>query len=99
MLRPLRKLPIPTRDLGRLQGRDVASAEGDPAARRGQKLGEQVENGRLARTVRPDQGMNRALVDGKRHIVHGDEAAKFHGKPRGTQDGLGTDRHEDANLA
>ncbi len=62
------------------QAGDVAPVVGDRAAGRLQELGQQVEAGGLAGAVRPDQRVDRALLDLQRHVVDGDEALELLGE-------------------
>ena len=50
--------------------------ESDPAVRRPVNAGDQVEDGRLPRTIRPDEPDDLALLDAEGEIVDGPEAAE-----------------------
>ncbi|MGX1044297.1 hypothetical protein AB7M41_004003 [Bradyrhizobium diazoefficiens] len=60
----------------RREARDLVPGEQDRPGGRRQRAGEHVEDRALARTVGTDQAEDLALVDPKRHVVHGGEAAK-----------------------
>ena len=65
---------------------DVLAVEPDAARGGRQKVGEQVETGRLARTVGPDQRMDGMAPDLQVDVLDGDEALEFLGQPLGFQD-------------
>jgi hypothetical protein len=50
-------------------------------ARGGEEFGDQIEAGRLAGPIRPDQRMDRSAPDFQVHIVNGDEAFELFGEP------------------
>ena len=56
-------------DAVRRRSRDVAPVEDDPARRRRMLAGQQVEERGLSRPVRPDHGVQRALLDLERDRV------------------------------
>jgi len=60
--------------------------EPDRAARRRQKRGQQIEAGRLAGAVRPDQRVDLAGLDAQIDVIDGDEAAEFTGQSISLQD-------------
>src|SRR5690349_25126760 len=65
------------RDRRRTRPGDLAAVEEDLAARRRQEMREQVEAGRLAGAVRPDQRVNGPAADREIHVVDGDEALEL----------------------
>ena len=67
---------------------DVLAVELDAARGGRQKLGEQVETGRLARAVGPDQRMDSMAPDLQVDVLDGDEALEFLGQPLGFQNCL-----------
>jgi len=73
-------------DVGRFFPGDIEAVERDVTARRGEKLGQQVENSRLAGSVGSDQGMNMAPFDTQVYIAHGNKAAKLLGEVFGFKD-------------
>src|SRR3954447_12723446 len=56
--------------------RDVLPVEPDAAGGRGQKSTDQVEEGRFARAIGPDDRAQFAVLDGHRHAADGDQAAE-----------------------
>jgi hypothetical protein len=68
------------RDVSRLQRSDVAAIEHDAPARRCEELREEVEAGRLAGAIRPDQSVNAAALDAQIHRSHRDETGEFLGQ-------------------
>src|SRR5690606_2721572 len=56
---------------------DVLALERDRAGRRLQEFRQQVEDGGLARAVRPDQRVDRAVMDVEIDILDRDEARKI----------------------
>src|SRR5947209_12402934 len=80
------------RDFGRRQAGDVLTVEGDTAARRLKKLGEQVEAGGLAGAVRTDQRMDGAARHAQGHAVHRHEAGELLGQILGFEDDVSTHR-------
>ncbi len=69
-----------TRHIRGLHRRDVTAVVGDRAARRAEKLGQQVEASRLARTVGADQRVNGPAPDSQIDIIHRNEAGEFLGQ-------------------
>ena len=65
------------RDLRRLLGRDVVVVVEDLAGGRDEELGEQVEDGRLARAVRADQRVDVAALDLQVHVIDRAESLEF----------------------
>ena len=53
----------------------------DAAARRGQKLRQQVKERGFAGAVGPDERMNVPALDLEVHVVDGDESLEFLGQP------------------
>ena len=72
-------MPMPSRAIA-IGSRpvDVAAAEQDPARRRPELAGQALEEGALARAVRPDQAAQLALAQGEVDMVDGDDAAEAH---------------------
>jgi hypothetical protein len=63
----------------RRQPCDLGAIEQDRAAARRKRAGEHVEDRAFARSVRPDQAKDLALIDAERYVVDGGEAAEpFH---------------------
>src|SRR5271169_421804 len=60
--------------------RDVAAVEADAAGRRLVDAGDQVEERRLASTIRPNHGMNGASLDREAEFVDGAYAAELAGE-------------------
>src|SRR5690242_8529208 len=69
------------RDRRRRAAGDVAALEVDLARRRRQEMGQQVEARRLARTVRPDQGMNGVAPYAEIDVFDRDEAPELLRQP------------------
>jgi hypothetical protein len=67
------------RDLGRRLGGDIGAFVSDAPPGRLQKLGQQVETGRFAGTVRPDERMNGAALDPQIDAVDGDKSCELLG--------------------
>src|SRR5207249_10077037 len=74
------------RDGGGLAARDVATVEADAPRRRRQEVREEVEAGRLAGPVGPDQRVDRASPHAEADVPHGHEAAELLGEPLGLED-------------
>src|SRR3954468_19476827 len=68
------------RDAGRRRAGDLAAIEEDLASGRLQKMGQQVEAGRLPGAVGPDQRVDRAAPDLEGNAVDGDEALELLGE-------------------
>src|SRR3974390_657630 len=68
------------RHFRRRQRRYVAAVVDDAAARRAQELGEHVEAGGLAGSVRADQGMDAATADAQRDAVDRDKPSELLGQ-------------------
>src|SRR5439155_13455329 len=64
------------RDLMRTQSGGVNAEEHDPTARRHEETGQKVEEARLARAVRPNQGVDPPLAQSQVHAVHRFEAGE-----------------------
>ena len=69
------------------QARDVAAVEQDLAGARGELSGDQVEVGRLAGAVRPDDRGQFAGAEGAAHRIDGDMAAEADGEIAGFEGG------------
>src|SRR5205085_11100382 len=69
------------RDLVRRHARDVLVAEDEPPAVRIVDPRDQVEDGRLARAVRPDDREDLPLLDGEGDAVDGADAAEVDDEP------------------
>ena len=67
-------------DVGRRHSRDVASPEEYGAGGRLQELRDQVEAGRLAGAVGPDQRVDGPAPDLKVHVIDGRKASELLGK-------------------
>src|ERR1700724_642553 len=63
-------------DLVRLEAGDVAALEEHAATVRGQQAGYQIEEGRLAGAVRPDDGMQAPAGEVEAQIVDGGQPAE-----------------------
>ncbi len=74
------------RDVGRFQRGDVAALIDDAPARRIEELGEQIEAGRFAGAVRPDQGMDRPALDAQINIPDRRKAGEFLRQALGDED-------------
>jgi hypothetical protein len=72
---------------GSLRG-DVPALVDDAAARGDQELGQQVEDGRLARPVGPDQRMDAAPAHAQVHVVDGNEALELLDQPACLEDAV-----------
>src|SRR6266849_5459704 len=73
-------------DLGGLEGGDVAAVVDDLPSAGVEKLGQEIEDGRLARAVRTDQRVDRAAADLDVHPLHRAEAAELLGQTTGLED-------------
>src|SRR5476649_151629 len=73
------------RDRRRRGARDIAAIELDAARGRRQEVGQQVEAGRLACTIGPDQGVNRVSPHRQVDVLYGDEALELFGQTRGPE--------------
>ena len=71
------------RHIGRRHRGDVLALVADLAAGRLEEFGQQVEAGRLAGAVRPDQRMNTAATHLQRDVANGKETREFLGQPAG----------------
>src|SRR5262245_53427169 len=74
------------RNLRRARTGDVAPAIENPAARRLQEMGEQIEYGRLARAVRSDERVDRSTANLEIHVAHRNEPLELLGERLGFQD-------------
>ena len=72
--------------VGGLGARDVAPFVGDPPARGGEELGEQVEAGGLAGAVGADQRVDGTAANPQRHVLDRVEAAELLAEPLGRED-------------
>src|SRR5580658_5648909 len=81
------------RDLSGLFASDVLAAIENAAGAGLQELGEQIEEGGLARTVRSDQGVDFALPDAHRDAVDRDEAVEVLDQTVRLEDYLPCQRH------
>src|SRR5207237_10776555 len=79
----------PPRDIGRTSGGDVVAAVIDSPGARFEELGQQVEDGGLARTVWADQGMDRAAANLEINTADRRIAAKFLGQTARFEDQIG----------
>src|SRR5207302_3138692 len=70
----------PTRNLVRLEARDIATVEHDASARRLEETSHVVEQSGLAGAVGADQRENLATLDVETHVVHRDETAEALGQ-------------------
>src|SRR6516164_207083 len=77
------------RDRRRPRSRDVLAVENDVAARRREEVREQVEAGRLAGAVGPDQRVDRAAPNRETHVIDRDEALELLGQAAGLEDRVG----------
>ncbi len=75
-------------DVRRPRVRDVLAPEPDLAAGHGHEAGQQVEDGGLARPVRPDERVDRPARDAQRHPVHRHELVELLHEPAGLEDTL-----------
>ena len=85
---------LPGDPLGR-QARDVLAVEQDLPRGRAQVAGQAIEEGALARPVRPDDRADLLALDFEADAVQGHQATKAHGQALGTEDRgplAGTDR-------
>src|SRR5205814_1712434 len=64
------------RDLMRTQSSDIDAEEKDSTARRHEEAGQEVEEARLARAVRPNEGVDLPLAQSQVHAVHRSEAGE-----------------------
>src|ERR1700686_832633 len=71
-------------------GGNVLALVEDLAARRAQKLGEEIKARGLAGAVRPDERVDRAALDPEVHSVDRHEACEFLGEILGFEDDLAT---------
>ncbi len=76
------------RHIGRRHRGDVLPLVEDPARRRLQELGQQIEAGRLAGPVRADQRVNAATADLEIDIANGEETREFLGQSVGFENEL-----------
>ena len=76
------------RHVGRRHRRDVLPLVEDLARRRLQKLGQEIEAGRLAGPVRADQRVNAAAADLERDVANGKETREFLGQSVGFENEL-----------
>src|SRR5215831_11269471 len=76
------------RDRCRRRASDLASVEQDLTRGRREKVREQIETGRLARSVRSDQSVNGAAANVEIDAIDGDEAFELLGESAGLQDDL-----------
>src|SRR6266404_764638 len=76
------------RDSRRPRARDLAAVVEDLAASGREESREQVEAGRLARTVRPDQRMDRSALDMQIDAVDRDESLEFPGQSTRFENGV-----------
>ncbi len=60
---------------------DIAAVEADLATRRREEMGEQIETGRLARAIGPDQGVNGVAPYAQVDVLDRDEACKLLRQP------------------
>src|SRR4029077_11252789 len=74
--------------VSRCQRRDVLALIDDAAARRLEKLAQQIKACRLARTVRADQGVHGAARDLEVDAAHGQKTGEILGEVLGFEDGL-----------
>src|ERR1700733_14672527 len=81
------------RDVGGLFASDVLAAIENAARGWLQELGEQIEEGCLARTVRSDQGVDLALPDAHRDAIDRDEAVEVLDQTVRFEDYLPCQRH------
>jgi hypothetical protein len=58
--------------------RDIASVKVDRPGLGGVEAADAVEDGSLARPVRPNQADDLAVLDRQREVLHGDQAAEAH---------------------
>jgi hypothetical protein len=72
--------------VGGLEGGDVAAVVENLSGRGVEKLCQEVEDGRLAGAVRPDQRVDRAAADREIHPLHRGEAAELFGQTAGFED-------------
>src|SRR5262249_26962598 len=77
------------RHVGRRQRRDVLALVDDAAACGLEKLGQQIETGGLAGTVRSDQGMNGATLDTQVDASHGYKPGEVLGEILRFENGFG----------
>jgi hypothetical protein len=84
--------------LGGLAG-DVAPGEDDPATRRLQEAGEQMEQGGLAGAVGADQRVHGPLGDTEVHVADRAEALELLGQALRLQDGCGVAHAVSGRLA
>src|SRR6266850_2448467 len=68
------------RDVGRPRAGDVPPVESDAPACRREEVRQQIEAGRLAGAVGPDQRVNGAAADAELHVLHRHEPAKLLGQ-------------------
>src|SRR5262249_35266518 len=76
------------RHVGRRQGRDVLPLVDDPARRRAQELGQQIETRRLAGPVGTDQCVNAATADLQCDIANCEKSREFLGQSVGFENEL-----------
>ena len=76
------------RNIGRREAGDVLTLEPDAPTRWLEKLGEQVEAGGFAGSVRADERVNRAARNAQAHAVHRYEASELLGQVLGLEDRL-----------
>src|ERR1700729_4006956 len=76
------------RHIGRRHRRDVLSLVEDLTRRRPQKLGEQIETGRLAGPIRTDQGVNTAATHLEADVAYSKESREFLGQSVGFENEL-----------
>src|SRR5512143_1352961 len=67
---------------------DLLALVENVARRRREEMREQVEAGRLAGAVRPDQRVDRAALDAQRHVLDRDEALELLGERTGLEYGV-----------
>src|ERR1700722_5451246 len=76
------------RHIGRRHRRDVLALVEDLTRRRPEKLGEQIETGRLAGTVRANQGVNTAAPHLEADVAYSKESREFLGQSVGFENEL-----------
>src|SRR5438552_3937824 len=79
----------PSRDLVGLRPGDVTAVENDSSAGWRKKSGQNVEEGRLAGTVRPDQGEDLSSLDVEADVVDRNQAAEALGQVGQLEDVVG----------